>query len=133
MKLTNPTDEQLNTAFAEKVAGWSMKKTNPKDPVLGEEGEVFCAPGDGWNMNIPTFTQSADTVLPWLEKPDWMWCRKSHTLKKHGDYGYFEFWCYGPTKHQIGYHCCADEPGQFPRAAVIALLRAHGVEVEFTQ
>lgn len=45
MKLTNPTDDELNAAFAEKVAGW-----------------------DHFPAGYPRWTHSADAVLPWLEK-----------------------------------------------------------------
>jgi len=34
MKLTNPTDDELNAAFAEKVAGWVWLQTSPTNAAL---------------------------------------------------------------------------------------------------
>lgn len=124
MKLTNPTDEQLNKAFAEKVAGWS--------PAITDKS--CCYDGDGnhcyWS-DVPPFTQSADAVLPWLEKfdteinyPCWrdIKGKPNHRVK---------FWHVSITNPDGSSERNANAQS-FPRAAAIALLRAHGVEVEFS-
>lgn len=49
MKLTNPTDQELDAAFAEHVAGWRERQTF-----------------DMW----PAFTRSMDAVLPYLAECD---------------------------------------------------------------
>lgn len=113
--LTNPTDEQLNAAFAEKIAGWTQTV----------QSHVW------WNKHaqcqVANFTTSADAVLPWLEKwregdPDYRACTMS--LSSDGRY----------HVELRGF----DEPNQYAKHAILAkaivavLLRAHGVEIEFT-
>lgn len=114
MKLTNPTDDELNIAFAEKVAGM-----NPVNV------EYHTAP---WSEK-PRFTQSADAVLPWLEK-EILWDAQSCIAESQRA---FRCWIRILTKAagERSEYAEAREP-TFPRAAVIALLRAHGVEIEFT-
>jgi len=120
MKLLNPTDDELNAAFAERVAGWTCRTV---DDLSGER--TYQRP-DGANIVMErVFTQSADAVLPWLEKRFRWECDFTGT-------GY-QVWVSemppGPRKMAD----CVGSDKTFPRAAVIALLRAHGVEVEFTQ
>lgn len=114
MKLVNPTDEELNAAFAEHVAEAFL----PNDGLFGFAGpwkfkgsrEVL----QGFDA-IPRYTQSTDAVLPWLEK-----C---------------PYWAVdgGPNKPWMVLAGAGEaEADTFPRAAVIALLRANGVQVEFT-
>lgn len=126
MKLVNPTDEQLNAAFAEKVAGWTRY-----EPLKGEKRTVICrlcGPERGQTMLVwkdgspggcyPNWAKSADAVLPWLEKcGHW----QAHSSSK-GIHIFVEY----PDRHN------RSDDQSFPRAAVIALLRANGVEVEFT-
>lgn len=118
MKLIDPTNDQLDRAFAEHVCGWnavcrcgeSMKFHSRFDhtPVELEEP-------------LPYFTRSADAVLPWLENTDdpdaalrdGLWSVAFYVDKENN-------WVRGEDK-------------SLPRAACIALLRAHGVEVEFTK
>lgn len=116
MKLTNPTDAELNAAFAEHVCGWKrLQKTTQI---------VFEVPATGARGTPPGFTTSADAVLPWLEKAK-LWntqgvsaevCRKTRYITQVMDY-------------ERNYHEDRDE--SFAKSAVIALLRAHGVEIEF--
>jgi hypothetical protein len=119
--LTNPTDDQLNCAFAEKVAGWTQDKEE-----YWHDAEGSGVNEDGFYL-VPSFTTSADAVLPWLEK----W-----TQDHPGDE-----WHVGQRKgmwaidvHQpkgfIDQYNSRDK--SLAKAAVIALLRAHGVVVEFT-
>lgn len=117
MKLTNPTDDELNAAFAEHVAAMSKADV-----------EYHTAP---WSMK-PRFTHSANAVLPWLEKEGWSWERSSYAPEITGEAVHFEVRVSGPNENQSGYCRCVFSPDQFARAAVVALLRAYGVEVEFT-
>lgn len=110
MKLTNPTDEELNVAFAEKVAGWMQCER------LGRM--VWYDPEGGHEMHVPRFTEYADLVLPLLEK-----CR-SWICEKTWDSPCYTIRVSDPKP-------ITQRSDTFPRAAVIALLRAHGVEVEF--
>lgn len=111
MKLTNPTDSELNAAFAEKVAGWHKNHNAVSD------GKFLAT--DLWHL-LPNYCCSADAVIPFLEKWRTMaidWDRISG------------LWSIG-----IGERKNTPSYGNtFPRAAVIALLLAHGVEVEFTK
>lgn len=130
MKLLNPSDAELNAAFAEKVAGW-RKQFN--DGWLGEavgEGRNphmdWFSPEDGFKyshheLQLPPFTASADAVLPWLEKLGFWACQYSEGLVVISD------------DHMDCNSENMSSAETFPKAAVIALLRAHGVEVEFTQ
>jgi len=105
MKLTKPTDAQLNAAFAEKVCGW---RRLPMDQI------VFEVPATGACGTPPDFVNSADAVLPWLMKYHW---EVFNYVGENRIAVYLEEQWDGEAK-------------TFPKAAVIALLRAHGVEVE---
>ena len=121
MKLINPTDDELNAAFAVHVCGASETRkesewcdTEMRLPDVKCGTKMF----ESWKR-VPSFTDSADAVLPWLEK-----CATFHHK-----------WNAETKLHTV--HCSdriypyyMDE--SFSRAAVIALLRAHNVEVEFT-
>ena len=117
MKLTNPTDDQLDAAFAEHVAGW---KNCDDRSMLGDAPNMEFAYDE--HVKITRFTRSADAVLSWLEKWPRNWTKTGRMC--------------------VGLETWSDEDGigdveavaeSFPRAAVIALLKAHGVEVEFTK
>jgi len=114
MKLTNPSNDELNAALAEKVAGW--KACSSHTMLASCPNMEF---GYDENVAIPPFTQSADAVLPWLEKSDRWWTYESAA-------NLMTLWTGGDEED-------VEAEGPFARAAVIALLRAHGVEVEFTQ
>lgn len=115
--LTNPTDEQLNHAFAVNVCGMT-----PNAEDLFEYPFLI-----DFNRNVhigqaPKFTTSADAVLPWLLKT-------------------FVVFSYHTDRPDGRFQFCADTvrdgrlistSGDFPRAAVLALLEAHGITVEFT-
>jgi len=133
MKLTNPTDDQLNAAFAEKVAGWH----NLKHGVYGS-GAPEREPS--WHgtppqrkagiWGIPRFTNSANDVLPWLEK--WRMLRDvDRSVGINLAINCARHWHVKLNDEQDDdYFASADT---ISRAAVIALLRAHGAEVEFTK
>jgi hypothetical protein len=122
MKLTNPTDDELNAAFAEKVAAWTKMEVNfgyinkgDKTPTVRKEWRD--STGALQSIGDTHFTNSADAVLPWLDK------------RKNG-------WQAGKTErgYWVNLGGYEDSVGvTFPRAAVIALLRAHCVEIEFTK
>ena len=137
MTLTNPTDDELNAAFAEKVAGWTHVHVGEMESADIESRSVFCYDGligetGGKMMPVPQFTHSADAVLPWLEKCAWF----QHTGVFSGANGRSIDNC--REGHTIELSLTLDSMNRgahaetLPRAAVIALLRAHGVVVEFT-
>jgi hypothetical protein len=103
------TDAEKNACFAEHIAGWGK---------FGDMEYISkMAPGLKWETlhvhdKLPDWIHNANAVLPWLEKHEW-WKTSDHLL-----------WI-------------SDGPGDtiyvpyttFPEAAMIALLRAKGVEV----
>lgn len=116
MKLIDPTDVQLNAAFAVYVMGW-------KSAFVDKNGTKRGTQYQGENIN---WAGSADAVLPWLEQ---------HYLEAKywtGHAGERPCWRIGvegqPTTAQSG----QGGDKSFARAAVIALLRANGVEVTFS-
>lgn len=118
MKLTNPTDDELNAAFADIVYGRRCEKC----------GKFHDKYNEGVNEDSLKFTDSADAVLPWLEKRELQWSAGHRMYAK-------DFFCSIQTKiTQDGWdeERASATDSSFPRACVIALLRAHGVEVEFT-
>lgn len=127
MKLIDPTDDELNAAFAEKVAGWF------KCERLGRE--VYYDPEGGHVLphELPRFTQSFDTVLPWLEK----WRDRPYLyrmLQIDATHDGWEVKMAQPDRDKDGQQWFwRIKAPSLPRAAAIALLRAHGVEVEFTK
>lgn len=120
MKLIDPTDDELNAAFAEKVAGWKRLDCCLWD-VGYDIGNPWCRKrSDGvWISNHAKWTRSADAVLPWLEK------RGYSIIYRGGMYDVRVYDDDGDNEAGRAYENC------LPRAAVIALLRAHGIEVEF--
>lgn len=118
MKLTNPTDGELNAAFAEGVAGWT--RTNDgfwrsPDMAVGDDPKLF--------VDVQ-FIASFDAVLPWLLKTAWFNVSRSKERGAH---------CEIDACHDASSRCFLAESESVPRACVIALLRAHGVEIEFTK
>jgi len=76
--LNNPTDDQLDAAFAEFVSGWKRVVT-PTLSAFDTNGLCFGtysipSPIEAFEKDgvilrdAPRFTRSADAVLPWLEK-----------------------------------------------------------------
>lgn len=152
MKLLNPTDNELNAAVAEFVAGWRCHKEQrgefalcvcyeAKDPEpwtnWRKEKEaadkarytpISCIEAvkiGFFGRGLPRFTHSADAVLPLLDERGWsfneertpgiLWVAANEGI---GDVGAG----HGPIEKTF----------PFAKKACIALLRAHGVEVEFT-
>jgi len=122
MKLTNPTEAELEEAFAIYVAGWTKLNNGEwRSPAKAKAIEETGICTD--ELEYPPSFLNATTMLLWMEKLN----------------GY-EHYCDGLGawhSHMV----CFSWKGQliqaadwtFPRAAAIALLRAHGVEVRFTR
>lgn len=115
MKLVNPTDDVLDERFAIAVAGWKRTKTKDAGDPSWNTGTDCISQGSGFAYRVPRYTKSADLVLPWLEK------------SKLVDV-VFGVGIWSVIVNANNQADCKS----FPRAAVIALLRAHGIEVEFT-
>lgn len=118
MKLLNPSDAELNAAFAIRVAEW----TAPCHGFTWKNEHGRFQP-DG-----PPFTTSADAVLPWLEKREDV---EIHRVQSDGWQVSIMEVKRTPESEETGVIAEAWED-TLPKAATIALLRAHGVEVEFT-
>lgn len=117
-RLVNPTDDDLNAAFAEYVAGLEAFPTSTGGWVCYERR------GD-WKIMIPMldYSKSVNAVLPWLEKQPY----PDIGRVANGDWKvtfYLNMDSGGDEKTVYA----IDE--SLPRAIVIALLRAHNVEVE---
>ncbi len=141
MKLTNPTDEQLNASILETLAGWEKHGPNKgekkrvlyrlfepqESPRKRMLGRVLIAWSDGlFGGDFPKFTQSFDLILPWLDK------RGGHIEIRKSLGGGWTVKVY----HEMIDGLVVAHPEwteSLPRAIVIALLRAKGVEVEFTK
>lgn len=130
--LTHPTDDQLNAAFAKQVAGYYVKNEFPGTdfPFTAWQGDKHLsdhrwASADGPLSHITPFTRSMDAVLPWLEKYPYV---EIHRVNDDG-------WQVAIINHKelaIGYEEGVKGEAWYdtlPRACVIALLRANGVEV----
>lgn len=130
MKLVNPTDDELNVAFAEKVAGavpCDQWKPFMHDSMMkGDCGHEACYP-----RKLPVdYCKSANAVLPWLEKTGfgntpWIPSPKISHLSA------------SVIASNLGWRVdvgddSAHTDKSFAKAATIALLRVHGVEIEFT-
>lgn len=115
MKLIKPTDAELNDAFAEHVCG--MKLVNSE--TWGKIWISTDVGGECYMSETRNWICSADAVLPWLEKQRAWMCEK--------------LWESDKTRiivHVSDPRGASAEADTMPRAAVIALLRAHGAEVE---
>lgn len=119
MTLTNPTNAELNAAFATEVARITdITDKCPWEKCLMPVGQLFGRRDDLWVI-VPNFCSDANAVLVWLEKFD------GHTNGPDISFqcGQWEVVLNGCTTRDRAV-CSA-----FPKAAVIALLRAHGVEI----
>ena len=110
-KLINPTDDELNANFAVWVAGW---RNDPDEGWRNEHGVPITA------VYYRDFTRSMDAVLPWLNAPGWLWHISNDEI--HTDKPFTA------CVHRGLAEASASDTNA-PRACVIALLRANGVEV----
>ena len=124
MTLTDPTDAELDAAFAEKVAGWRYCGSDSctrwyLDETCAALLDVEPKPFreiDSRRRQLARFTSDASSVLPWLEK-EFVWLAGKSKQGHWVNLGGYE-------------DVVADT---FPRAAVRALLAARGVTVNFTK
>ena len=116
MKIKSNDHAALNAAFAEKVAGWRIHHRNTALWCKADEADGLMRSGAMAVVGELNFTHSADAVLPWLEKRTEGWLIHTQpTSPRHT--------CWLVSEH-------TGRADSVPHAAVIALLRAHGVEVE---
>lgn len=112
MKLTNPTDDELDEAFDVHVA----------EPFSFKGIVERC----GLKMTTPEYCRSMDAVLPWLQK--W-YCQINYYAGAEGARpGWRVIIEMNPMDKRQGGECFDQS---LARAVVITLLRAHGVEIEF--
>jgi hypothetical protein len=111
MRLINPTDRELNLAFAREICEFT-------DETMAILDSPQMMSGRSTDLD---FTTSADGVLPYLDKCDEVEIK----TMPHG------LWSVIVRKQPggMGYQNFGDS---VPRVAVLALLRAHGVEIEFS-
>lgn len=134
MTLTNPTDDQLNAAFAEKVA-----LTVPCDnwiPLIAGAAMMrvdnrcqhdSCYPRGA----CPKFTRSMDAVLPHLEKGSFHATRNYFLpAGEKPDMWFVHYLDFDPKELRQREGKARD--ASLPRACVIALLRSHGVDIILT-
>jgi len=127
--LTNPTDDELNAAFAEKVAGaLAVCDGMMRLPDAKCGKQAF----ESWKR-YPEWATSADAVLPLLERDGWDWEHRFSTSWTAKKQTLESVTIWGPSKEFVARHDYVKGECTFPRAACIALLRAHGVEVVFTK
>lgn len=139
MKLLNPTNEELDLAFATNIAGWTSRMEGCALCWYNAEGKFVGGRNDGQRFSgIPKFTQSADLVLPWLEKryieteiKSW-WDSPAQHFNESTRQGHRVFEPNGVWTVRVPGNNAMAEDKSFARAAVIALLRANGIEVEFS-
>jgi hypothetical protein len=129
--LTNPTDAELNEAFAEHVCKWTRAGMMDEHVMWFFDGAHDCG--------TPSWTQSMDAVLPWLDR-----CREiglwvticDHTNGiNHGERDWLvsisnrdeREWNFDGN----GWMFWEVANPSLPRACVLALLKAHGVGVVY--
>lgn len=143
LKLIDPTLDELDAVFAEKVAGWVLWPriyhnqqwhdipTWVEKRYIQKEGH---AP-PGWMLGCghPRFTRSFDAVLPWLEK----WPHAANIYYNDPTFGITYRWrviLWEPHVDTDSFSGVGSaEGGVLPYVIVLALLRAHGVEITFTK
>lgn len=130
MKLINPTDDELNAAFLEHVTNQVVCHEGAWSSFIAGAGSMIksreCS-HDNCLPFVPSFTTSADAVLPFVQNH---YCEIKYWTGAAGERPCWRIGIEGePTTR-----CGGQGDGlSFAKAAVIALLRAHGVEVEFSK
>lgn len=112
LRLVDPDDAALNAAFLLHVCGQDIAPMQAANPQL--------------TFEIPPFTTSADAVLPHLEK----WRADANW---HPQYKTWMVTIRPTIHHPKDTLNNLGEATTFAKAAVLSLLRAHGVSVEFTK
>jgi hypothetical protein len=109
--LKTATPEQISAAVAECVAGWTEIRFGMGGLVLGT------LPGLDKRERVPSYTTSADAVLPLLRKAGYVDANLNP---------YTGVWLVSILNGQT----YLGQAATFPLAACIALLRTHGIEVK---
>lgn len=127
MKLLNPTDDELNAAVTKYIV-----KSVPCDQwklfmhdsmIQGDCGHANCHPTQ---MQI-NYCKYADAILPWLEK--WP-LTNAQLVPSAGVKWYVDITLKAGMAEKTEYARGRGET--LAKACVLALLRANGVEIEFT-
>ena len=116
--ITNPTDDELNKLFALHICNWTPRPhpAFPNGPIISWRD------GDGVMKEVHSklrFTESIDAVLPWL--------MQQNEFRVYGGQ-YCTAHCVVVTQFDRIFEQVADTT---PKACVLALLKAHGVEVVY--
>jgi len=121
-KLVKPSDRELDEAVAQYVAGWRRVHGEWRSPQKSDAIERTGICTD--ELEYPPFYSTrADAVLPLLSV--WRW-----ETNWHPSYKTFLIVLKPSIQHPKETTAVNSEAETFPRAACIALLRTHGVEVE---
>lgn len=128
LTLTNPTDDELNATFAVEIAGWRDVRFEEGEDVNIDAREIYPWEGmAGWPPDgqkrrlIPRWTAHFDTILPWIKER----CVVRYSLTTGWR------WEVMAWDKNLDSYSWSDEC--LPYAAVLAILRAHGVEILFTK
>ena len=123
MKLTKPTDKELNEAFAKHVAKLTKKSFETRD-------HSWWVNSAGLEVALPDFIVDISAVLPYLEKGSF-YCKRNYFMASNETpdryFVHFCRWC-ALEREQCESTAYAET---FSKAAVVALLIAHGVQVTF--
>jgi hypothetical protein len=107
-KMEAMRDDELNELFANHVCSYVLMPSLIQGAILcGVRGQ----PGTG-TFRLPSFCTNANAVLPWLEN----WRTTSEHIKERALP--WHVLC------EDGEHCYVGRAATFPRAAVLAMLRA---------
>jgi len=115
--LDNKTNPQLNEIFAVEVAALEVRK------ALSDGVDYWCRPRGGFAWLCgEEYADSADAVLPWLSKCDWVGINRNSNTKK------WDVQLDLDSDNEIE---TAAKSATFARAATIALIRAERMKKAF--
>lgn len=118
-KLIKPTDRELDEAVAQYVAGWRREYGEWRSPQKSDAIERTCICTD--ELEYPPFYSTrADAVLPLLAAQVWFHVETQNS----------SVWIVSVATGNLSDDHQTARGDNLPRPACIALLRAHGVEVE---
>jgi len=118
-KLVKPSDRELDEAVAEYVAGWRRVHGEWRSPQKSDAIERTGICTDELE-HPPFYSTRADAVLPLLEKMVWFYVETQNS----------SVWLVHVSTGNLSEDHYKARADTFPRAICLALLRAHGVEVE---
>lgn len=125
-RLVDPTNDLLDEAIIKVITHWEPTKQSIEASRSwaaccgGDESDEACY-AEAYRCDRPRYSESADAILPLLYQEHW---EVNQTTLEHRP---IRVVIYRAKYPGFG------ESDRFPRAAAIALLRANGVEIEFTQ